>query len=152
MDCNDRTPVAGTTLGPDVYWYLYGFYDPVMQSVIRSDYYPSPNSFGISSVVLPVCEYIGSAAFFGCQIDYADLGNCSFIGRDAFTPYYHFFTMVLRGSSVCRYGGNQVYDMCSSLGMTSIYVPSSLVSEYKSAYQWSKLSSSIFPIPSSMTS
>lgn len=154
MYCRDEDPYPYFRY-PDVEYQLYGFYDFFISSVIRSYYFP--DRYGTMSVVLPVCEYIGSLAFWSCNLTYLDAGNCSFIGENAFGPFgpsivgRSSFTLILRGSSVCQTGGSQLgWPLRETT--TSIYVPSSLVSDYKSAYQWRRLSSVIYPIPSSMTS
>lgn len=97
---------------------------------------------------LPVCEYIDTYAFRSCRyIASIDLPVCSFIGFSAFQYCSSLSTVVLRSSSVVRIlqWGTSLFSGCSAL--TSILVPSSLVSFYKSDYYWSYIRGKIYSIP-----
>ena len=129
------------------------------------------NCYGLPNVSLPNCEYIGSSAFYGTdEIKSLDLPKCSYIGSEAFLGALELTQVKL---SVCSYIGNSAFYMCPSLtemylyyssvcilfssgvlsqtpfskGSGSIYVPSSLVSAYKRADNWSYYSSQIRSIP-----
>ena len=117
-------------------------------------------------VSIPVCSYIGEGAFWGCLISQIDLPSCeylgpecfgdnplsvvnlpvcSYIGESAFRACSHLNTMILGSTSVCVLDGSSVfYETLLDTG--SIYVPTSLVSLYKVASNWSYYSSNIYPI------
>ena len=73
------------------------------------------------NLVLPVCSYIGSSAFYWAQV---------------------LSTITLESNSVCIIEG----DPFEEAHLNSIYVPASLVDEYKSATYWERYSNIIVPI------
>lgn len=90
---------------------------------------------------------ISSLAFFWCSsLSQVSLHNCSYIGRDAFNGCRSLSQVYLGSDSVCilEYTAFRYTPITSSTG--SIYVPSSLVSAYQSASNWSRYSNRIFPI------
>lgn len=101
----------------------------------------------LKDVYLPNCEYLANGAFYGANyMNGIDLPKCSYIGDYAF--YWCAYSMSylkLGYSGVCTLGGGNVFTQTPS--MRSIYVPASLVDEYKSAYGWSTYSTRIVPIP-----
>ena len=107
------------------------------------------NCKSLSQVSLPVCGYIGSNAFFNCQsLSQVSLPVCSYIGGLAFYSCSSLSIITIGYSGVCSLGDAQVFfitQITSSTG--SIYVPASLVDEYKVTLRWSNFSTQIFPIP-----
>ena len=101
----------------------------------------------LQSISLPLCSYIGNSAFYDCySLQSISLPKCSYIGCSAFY-YCKSLTIITLGySSVCSLYTSGVRSVFNYL--KSIYVPSSLVSAYKSASGWSAFSSQIFAIPS----
>lgn len=105
----------------------------------------------LSSIYVPVCEYISSYAFSNCWSLYSiDLPVCSFIGSSAFRECSALTYVVLRGSSVCSLKDDRNMNAFSGTKIASsqggIYVPSSLLSNYKSDYVWYYWSTHIYPI------
>lgn len=107
----------------------------------------------LSSVSLPVCEYIGSQAFYSCSVRLMSISLpvCSFIGHSAFQNCSMLNTITLNYPGVVTLeNGRSVFAGCDYFngGTASIYVPSSLVSAYRSAYGWNWFySGMIKPIP-----
>ena len=99
----------------------------------------------LTSVNLPSCSYIGMDAFSRCySLSYINLPVCSSLGRTALYVYKGVnMTIVLGYSGVVSTDG-QLFDANQQL---SIYVPASLVEDYKVAPIWSLKSSMIFSIP-----
>jgi len=101
----------------------------------------------LKDVYLPNCEYLSNGAFYGANnMNGIDLPKCSFIGDYAF--YWCNFSMSyikLGYSGVCTLEGGNALNQTGAL--RSIYVPASLVSDYKVASIWSLRSSMILPIP-----
>ena len=114
--------------------------------------YIGPGAFlrcrSLSQVSLPVCNYIGRIAFYSCRsLAQASLPVCSYIGEYAFGDCSSLSIITIGYSGVCSLDGISVFDgtkITSSTG--SIYVPVSLVDEYKSASNWSVYSNIIYPI------
>lgn len=95
---------------------------------------------------LPNVTYIESQAFFGANyINDLVLPKCSYIGNGAFswTGMGNFRNLTLGYSSVVNVGDN----IALSGNMSHIYVPSSLVDDYKVAYYWSTFGNKITAIP-----
>ena len=110
--------------------------------------YLSVSKSDISNVLLPECKYIYNQTFQSCtSLNQVNLPVCSYIGDVAFLNCNLFSSMTIGYSGVCSLGGSNVFSntqITSSTG--SIYVPASLVDEYKSAENWSYFSTQIFPI------
>ena len=104
----------------------------------------------LSQISLPECRYIGEAAFQHCSLKQVSLPKCSYIGNGAFLQCLPLMSITIGYSSVCNMNVTN-FDAFEGTyigyGNGSIYVPASLVEAYKSAENWSKYSSQIFPIP-----
>ena len=106
------------------------------------------NCKSLSQLSLPVCSYIGSNAFKTCSLLSLSLPVCSYIGGLAFYSCSSLSIITIGYSGICSLGDAQVFfttQITSSTG--SIYVPASLVDEYKVTLRWSNFSTQIFPIP-----
>ena len=106
------------------------------------------NCRSLSQLSLPVCSYIGSNAFRTCPILSLSLPVCSYIGGIAFYNCSSLSIITIGYSGICSLGDAQIFEntqITSSTG--SIYVPASLVDEYKVTLRWSNFSTQIFPIP-----
>ena len=103
----------------------------------------------LSQVNLPMCSYIGSSAFYQCfQLAQVNLPMCSYIGSNAFRNCISLSIITIGYSSVCSLNASSTfYRTPIESGTGSIYVPTSLVSDYQSASNWSYFSTQIFPIP-----
>ena len=101
------------------------------------------------SISIPKCESV-NGAFYACGAQVIDLPVCSYIGLDTFIGLVQ--TIILGSSSVCYLESDTSQHKVFATnghftdGTGSIYVPASLVDEYKSATNWSSLSSYIYPI------
>ena len=103
----------------------------------------------LSQVSLPVCEYIGEATFQRCSLKQVSLPKCSYIGNGAFLGCIRLMSITIGYSSVCNMNVTDIdafENTYIEFGAGSIYVPASLVEAYKSAPNWSKYSTQIFPI------
>ena len=100
----------------------------------------------LKDVYLPNCEHLSYGAFYGVNnMNGIELPVCSFIGQQGFYWCNNSMTYIKLGySGVCTLGGNQVFYQCTAL--RSIYVPASLVEDYKVAQYWSSLATKILPI------
>lgn len=107
------------------------------------------NCESLSQISLPECRYIGEDAFQYCSLKQVSLPKCSYIGNGAFLQCLPLMSITIGYSSVCNMNVT-VFDAFEGTyigyGNGSIYVPASLVEAYKSAENWSKYSSQIFPI------
>ncbi len=110
----------------------------------------------LKSISLPACESIGRGCFWECSsLSSIVLPNCSFLDEFAFCKCTTLSKITLGYSSVCTLnydpGAGDISPQTFILtpiwyGSGSIYVPSSLVSAYKSAQYWSEYASLIYPI------
>ena len=105
----------------------------------------------LSQVSLPVCEFLGWDCFADCKsLQTIDLPVCSYLSKTAFRGCSSLYQIYLRSNSVCRiydfeiFTGTPIY-YYPSTASGSIFVPASLVDEYKSL--WSRYANKIFPIP-----
>lgn len=96
----------------------------------------------MSSVSLPMCKYVGPRAFLNTSaLSSVNLPVCSRIDSSAFPGTIQ--TLVLGYDSVVTISAIGIF---TGDHIPSIFVPASLVEAYKSAENWSKYSSQIFPI------
>lgn len=101
------------------------------------------------SLSFPQVQFVGSTAFANCN----NLSSISFpmlssIYSGAFNSCYKLISLYLMGSSVCRLQNSSCFVSTPIGGYStsagrygSIYVPASLLSSYKTATHWSRLSS-----------
>lgn len=90
----------------------------------------------LNEISLPMCHTISDQAFYECNmLETAELPECSSIGYQAFYGGAELRTM---------YVGTEINEVCSvgdeaipALNMTAIYVPASLVEDYKTTPVWS---------------
>ena len=99
----------------------------------------------LSYVNLPLCGYISISAFYSNKLNRVDLGNCSFIDNYAFASNPLVTIIVRYSDGVCSLGGTGTF-YSTNLSTGYIYVPESLVEDYKVAQYWSSLSERIFMI------
>ena len=112
------------------------------------DTYTFNNCRSLSQLSLPVCSYIGSNAFRACPILSLSLPVCSYIGGFAFYDCSSLSIITIGYSGICSLGDAQIFELTQITSSTgSIYVPASLVDEYKVTLRWSNFSTQIFPIP-----
>ena len=102
----------------------------------------------LSEVSLPVCEYMSGNVFRGCiNLLSVSLPVCEYIGDWAFSDCTSLSMVILNNSTLCSLGAGVFWSTFGKLSSVSIFVPSSLVEDYKVARNWSEYSSQIFPIP-----
>lgn len=92
----------------------------------------------VTSFSLPKCKYIYSSAFQSCaSLTSLSLPNITVIGSTAFGSCTNLSTLYLTGSTVCTLSGSNAFTgtKITSTG-GSIYVPTSLVTSYQGATNW----------------
>jgi hypothetical protein len=96
---------------------------------------------GLKTASFPECTTIGSRAFDGCgKLSSLSFPKCTTIENEAFCSALQ--SLYLMGSSIC----NLLYVGAIDRSYTNIYVPKSLLTSYKTATNWTYLSSRIFGI------
>ena len=108
----------------------------------------------LPSVYLPDCSIIEEGAFEYCNnLSYVDLPVCSYLGSWVFETVSDSryarqcsISVYLRSTRVCSAGSYMFGSDSTEYNKAYVYVPSSLVSAYKSANNWAYYSSRIFPI------
>lgn len=129
------------------------------------------NCFGLTTVLFPVCTRIGSYAFFNCSnLTTVSFPACTSIGSSAFYSCSSLTTVLfpvctsigsyvfgkcrtlssltLGASSICTLANSNTFSSTPFAGYSSyfsgtphIYVPSSLITAYQSATNWTYFSS-----------
>ena len=97
------------------------------------------------SVSFPNCVSIGSSAFRGAQFSEINLPNCEYIGSSAFVSCTNLQIIYLMAASVCRLAGSTAFSGTNiGANIGQIFVPSALVSSYKTASGWSYFKNRIY--------
>ena len=128
------------------YCYSLSQVDLPMCSYIGN--YAFAECISLRQLDLPMCSYIGNYAIAYCKVlNQLSLPMCSYISGAAFAYCSSLSIITIGYSSVCSLGGvNVFYDTKITSSTGSIYVPASLVDEYKVTLHWSIFSTQIFPI------
>ena len=93
--------------------------------------------YGLQEIYLPMCNTIGDQAFYDCnRLETANLPQCRSIGYQTFYGGAELRTMYVgtETDTVCSVGDETI----PGLNMTTIYVPASLVEDYKTTPVWSE--------------
>lgn len=98
----------------------------------------------VTTINFPKCTTIGSSAFYMCRsLRTASFPKCTTIYSGAFAQCERFRSLYLLNSSVTTLQNSSAFYYTPSL---SIYVPSSLIDAYRSADNWSLISSKLVAI------
>lgn len=101
----------------------------------------------LESVYMPYVSIIRDWAFTNCiSLKSVDLLRVSFFGRNPFYGCSNLSSVTLWYSSVCSMEDTSLFPFIGCHSNLSIYVPSSLYSDYLISPGWSSYSSRIFPI------
>lgn len=122
------------------------FYGVVCYLLNRSYYFPKigANIQSVRIAEFPNCVDVSYNDFYGyTNLSKGIFPNCTHIGSQAFIAT-GLKELYLGGSIICKLDSSQAFNNVNTI---SIFVPSSLVEAYKSANNWSNISSRIFPIP-----
>lgn len=96
----------------------------------------------ISSISLPKCTYVDGWALYNCtKLQSIDLPLCEYLGSRAFYGCSILAQVYLNSVSSVTTIDSTTFSKCPNL--TSIYVPASLVYEFKTAQYWSNISNKI---------
>lgn len=99
----------------------------------------------IASIMLPnITGQVGAYSIRDCSnLEVADLGSCTQINNQAFQNDHKFQTLILRRTSLCVLQNSAAFTNTPMVGYNglsgTIYVPSDLISSYKSASNWSSI-------------
>lgn len=126
-------------------------------SSLTTALFPAASSIGdyafsgctsLSRVYFPNVSSVGVGAFISCKIKEVDFKELTEINDRAFNGCTNLISMYLTGSYVCTLAASTAFtstpiggysDVAGQFG--SIYVPASLISNYKAARNWSYFSS-----------
>ena len=98
--------------------------------------YAFQSCINLSYINLPECNFVDEGGFRYCKnLRTVDFGVCSSISQSGFSSCNNLSVVILRGSVVCSIEGNTFYSTKLSQGF--VYVPASLVSDYRVAEHWS---------------
>lgn len=104
--------------------------------------------YSLRDVSLPKCSFIYYDAFAYCSsLSEISLPVCGCMAEGAFMDCINLNNIYLEYSSVCLISSDTFQGTPIDSGTGSIFVPQSLVEDYKSDSMWSKYASQIFPIP-----
>jgi hypothetical protein len=150
--CSNLTTVSfpvATFIGSSAFGYCYKLTTanfPKVTTISSSAFY-SCNSLTTAS--FPVATEIGSNAFGYCyKLTTASFPKATTIGGSAFRYCYNLKSLYLTGSSLCQLSNSNVFTATPIGGYSasagtygSIYVPTSLLTSYKAATNWTYFSS-----------
>lgn len=111
--------------------------------------------YNLTTISFPVCSVISASAFASCySLATASFPSCTSIYNYAFNKCYRLVSLYLLGSSIISLLYSNAFNSTPIAGYTtstggvygSIYVPSSLLSSYKTATNWTYFSSRIVGI------
>ena len=141
---------------------------PVCISIFN---YAFHNCSNLTSVSFPACDYIGDSAFYNCsnltsvsfpactsightafgrcsKLTSANFSVCTSISGDVFNRCYKLSSLTLGASTVCNLAASGAFMSTPYAGYSTyfsgtpvIYVPTSLVSSYRTATNWTYFSS-----------
>lgn len=107
----------------------------------------------LTEAVLPECSFVDKSVFMSCtRLSMVSLPKCTSIEHGAFLSCWGLTSLYLLGSSVpalsdWAFGSTPIGGYSSYVGQYgSVYVPSSLVSAYQTATNWSSIASRIVGI------
>lgn len=153
--------------------YAFTFCSKLASVNIPNCTYISNNAFAntaLFSVNLPNCSYVGDRAFEWClKLLSVNLPNCKSFGKGYFgdsSTFAYCSALSIVNIPLCSYIGNKTFQDCTNLKevylnsvsnvatissntfsncpkLTSVYVPASLVNAFKTAPNWSSISSKI---------
>ena len=163
-------PALISILGPSNqgWWEHYGAFDICrslttvsIPNCYRIGSYTFNCCYSLPTISLPKCKQLYDRAFYSCSaLSEVYLGSrlneedampdwTFFIGSYAFINCSALRNVYIYPSTVYRLNSSNAFNLTPiASGSGSIYVPSSLVSAYKSAQNWSVFSSQIFAIGS----
>lgn len=115
---------------------------PVATSIGGTAFY---NCYELTSVVFPCVTNIGATAFSNCiKLTSVDFPCATSIATNAFSNCNRLVTIILRSDTICTMSHTNVLQNCYHFHGTSdtpqdgyIYVPKSLIEDYKVALNWS---------------
>lgn len=112
-----------------------------LPNLISTSGSPFIKCINLSEISIPNCEYLSNYAFQECSaLTKLVLPKCSHLGNSVFFKCINLSEVTIEYSSVCEIG------VIAASWTGVVYVPSSLVDSYKTALNWSTISSRIFPI------
>ncbi len=103
------------------------------------------NCESLTDVNIPLATDLGQSCFYGCSsLKSVDLPSATKLGAYCFGLCTSLKTLIIRSESVCV-ADTQIF---KDVVTPTIYVPDNLVSEYKSATNWSTYKNNIKPLSS----
>lgn len=134
-----------TYAGRNAFYYCRSITALYCTALVTTDVAAFSEDTKIETAVLPVLEQVGQQAFNNCS----KLASCDFKGSSstgivsqAFTGCSVLNMLVIRGSNVCKLGNTAAFNsspFASGKAGGTLYVPSSLISSYQSASNWSTI-------------
>ena len=142
-----------TSIGANVFYGCLNLSTVSFPECISIGYGAFSYCRGLTTISFPKCEQIGSFAFTNCSnLTIVSFPKCTNIGSQTFWYCINLRKIYLMGSSVVTINNSNAFystpiSLSSYLGyFGSIYVPTSLLTSYKSALYWSAYSSRIVGI------
>ena len=142
-----------TTIGESAFYSCSSLTEVSFPACLSIKSYAFFSCTSLTEVSFPTCRSIGSYAFQSCSsLTEASFPACRSIGSYAFHNCYNLLSFNLVGvSSVPLLGGTSVFYSTPIAGYTastggvygSVYVPSSLLTAFQTASNWSLISSRI---------
>ena len=150
--CSSLTTASfpkATTINDYAFSGCYSLTTASFPSATNIGYYAFCGCSRLTTASFPKATTINGYAFFGCtSLTTASFPNATSIGSYAFSGCYNLKSLYLTGSSVCKLSASNAFSSTPIGGYSasartygSIYVPTSLLTSYKTATNWTYFSS-----------
>ena len=134
-----------TSIGNYAFYSCFNLTSVNFPAATSISFYAFYNCANLTSVNFPAATYIGSSAFYKCSsLTSVNFPAATYIGNHAFYYCSNLTNLFLTGSSVCTlYSTTALKSTPIASGTGYIYVPSSLVTTYQAATNWTYYSAQI---------
>jgi len=152
MYCSSLTNIylpSVSSVGAQGFYYCTSLVSVNLPICEKLEYYAFNGCNKLVSISVPLCKSVGSYAFQYCyNLPEINLSLCSYIGGQAFEKCYNLLSIYLTSASLVSlvnanaFSSTPIAGYTTSTGGTygSIYVPSSLLTSYKTATNWATYS------------
>ena len=139
-----------TTIGGNAFAYCISLQSVSFPKCTTISHYAFQSCISLTSISFPKCTTISYSAFISCtSLQSVVFLKCTLIDRSAFDNCTSLQSIYLLASSICTLSATTAFYNTPISNSTylgyfgSIYVPASLVSNYKTATNWTQFSNRI---------
>ena len=153
---SEYTNARVSRIGPHAFGYCSSLTSVSFPACTNIGSYAFTKCSSLTNIFFQACESIRISAFISCtSLTFVSLPVCTNIDVYAFCSCYHLLSIYLGASTVCNlkdrnaFSSTPISNYTASTGGVygSIFVPASLVSQYKTATNWTYFADRITAIP-----